>query len=127
MTPATPHEPMARPARIDPACPTSEFPIRVGGKWTGMAVVCLTDGPRRFGELRAQLGDVTAKVLTQTLRDMCRDGLVIRRDHQENPPRVTYELTDLGRSLIEVIDTARAWSETHMDAMLDARTSFDSA
>lgn len=127
MTPTTPPARTARPSRIDPACPTSEFPIRVGGKWTGMVVVCLMDGPRRFGELRTQLGDVTAKVLTQTLRDMCRDGLVIRRDHQENPPRVTYELTSLGRSLIEVIDAARAWSERHMDAMLDTRARHDSA
>ncbi len=111
-----------RPERIHPACPTSAFPIQVGGKWTGMAILCLAEGPRRFTELRAQLTPITPKVLTQTLRDMARDGLVLRTDHEQNPPHVTYELTDLGRSLIAVIDAAHAWSERHLAQLLAART-----
>jgi DNA-binding HxlR family transcriptional regulator len=118
---------VVRPERIHPACPTSAFPIQVGGKWTGMAILCLSDGPRRFSELRAQLTPVTPKVLTQTLRDMSRDGLVVRRDHQQNPPHVTYELTDLGRSLIDVIDAARAWSKAHLPDLLAARAAHDRA
>lgn len=110
-----------RPERIHPACPTSAFPIQVGGKWTGMVILCLAEGPRRFTELRVQLVPVTPKVLTQTLRQMERDGLVLRHDHNENPPHVTYELTDLGRTLIDVIDAARAWSDAHMDDLLIAR------
>ena len=100
-----------RPERIHPACPTSAFPVRIGGKWTGMVIVCLIDGPRRFTELRAQLTPVTAKVLAQTLRDMQRDGLLLRHDHDTNPPHVEYELTELGRSLMDLIDAARTWRD----------------
>jgi DNA-binding HxlR family transcriptional regulator len=107
--------------RMDPACPMAEFPFQVGGKWTGMVVVSLLDGPLRFSQLRQALGSVTAKVLTQTLRDMQRDGLVTRLDYDANPPHVEYELTDLGRSLMDLIDTVRAWSRRHLAELLDNR------
>ncbi|MDN5725771.1 MAG: helix-turn-helix transcriptional regulator [Propionibacteriales bacterium] len=110
-----------RPERIHPACPTSALPIRIGGKWTGMIIISLLDGPRRFTELRTALGTVTPKVLTQTLRDMTRDGLIVRNDFAENPPHVEYDLTPQGRSLIMVIDAARAWSDAHIAGLLDAR------
>jgi len=86
-----------------------------------MIVICLLDGPRRFGELRQQLAPITAKVLTQTLRDMERDGLLTRRSLPTNPPHVEYALTPLGRSLLELIDAARAWADAHLPAVLDAR------
>lgn len=107
--------------RMDPACPLAAFPFQVGGKWTGMIVVALLNGPQRFSLLRQSLGTVTAKVLTQTLRDMTRDGLVTRLDHQANPPQVEYELTDLGRSLMPVVDTMREWSEQHLADLLAHR------
>jgi DNA-binding HxlR family transcriptional regulator len=110
-----------RPERVHPACPTSAFPFQVGGKWAGMVVLCLIERPRRFTELRAQLTPITPKVLTQTLRDMQRDGLLLRRDHETNPPHVEYELTELGRSLMDLIDAARAWSDKHLDDLLAAR------
>ncbi|WP_116200270.1 winged helix-turn-helix transcriptional regulator [Amycolatopsis circi] len=108
-------------ARMDPACPMAAFPFHVGGKWTGMVVVALLDGPRRFGHLRQTLGVSSAKVLTETLRDMARDGLLTRIDHQANPPHVTYELTDLGRSLLPVIDAMREWSDQHLADLLAHR------
>lgn len=107
--------------RIDPACPMAEFPFQVGGRWTGMVVVSLLDGPLRFSQLRHALGSVTAKVLTQTLRDMQRDGLVTRLDHDTNPPHVEYELTELGRSLMSLIDTVREWSQHHLAELLANR------
>lgn len=107
--------------RMDPACPMAEFPFRVGGKWTGMVVVSLLDGPLRFSQLRDALGSVTAKVLTQTLRDMQRDGLITRRDHDANPPHVEYELTELGSSLMSLIDTVREWSQHHLAELLANR------
>lgn len=116
-----------RPAGFDPACPSSEFPFQVGGKWTGLVVVCLHDGPRRFTELRHLLGDVTPKVLTQTLRNMERDGLVTRRSLPVNPPHVEYELTALGMSLMVLIDAARSWSRDHLDDLLLARHDHDLA
>ncbi|WP_134661970.1 MULTISPECIES: helix-turn-helix domain-containing protein [unclassified Amycolatopsis] len=118
---------MAADARMDPACPMAAFPFHVGGKWTGMVVVALLDGPRRFNDLKQTLGASSAKVLTETLRDMARDGLITRTDHQANPPHVTYELTALGRSLLPVIDAMREWSDQHLAALLAHRQASPSA
>ena len=112
-------------ATMDPACPMAGFPFQVGGKWTGMVVVSLLDGPQRFSRLRQALGSVTAKVLTQTLRDMQRDGLVTRVDHDANPPHVEYELTDLGRSLVRPIEAMREWSRGHLAELLANRRRHD--
>jgi DNA-binding HxlR family transcriptional regulator len=106
---------------FDPVCPSSALPFRIGDKWTGMIVLCLEQGPRRFTEIKAPLGAVTPKVLTRTLRTMERDGLVTRTVYAENPPRVEYELTPLGRTLLSLIDTVRAWSREHLPALMEAR------
>ncbi|MHA5049940.1 winged helix-turn-helix transcriptional regulator [Streptomyces sp. SD15] len=106
---------------FDPVCPSSAMPFRVGDKWTGMVVRCLEGGPRRFTELRVALKSVTPKVLSETLRAMERDGLLTRTQYDENPPRVEYALTPLGRTLIPLLDAARAWSETHLPHLLAAR------
>jgi DNA-binding HxlR family transcriptional regulator len=87
------------PEMFDPVCPSSAMPIQIGDKWTAMVVLCLEGGRRRFSELKGPLRGITPKVLTQTLRAMERDGLVTRTAYDENPPRVEYELTPLGRSL----------------------------
>ncbi|CAG6391074.1 helix-turn-helix transcriptional regulator [Streptomyces cocklensis] len=115
------------PEMFDPICPSSAMPIQIGDKWTGMVVLCLEEGPRRFTELRVPLGGVTPKVLTQTLRAMERDGLLTRTAYDENPPRVEYELTELGRSLFSLIAAARAWSRDHLPALLAARAAHESA
>lgn len=99
----------------------SAFPFQIGDKWTGMIVLCLEERPRRFTELRKILGVVSAKVLTETLRAMERDGLVTRDSFAENPPRVEYRLTALGRTLLQLIDAARAWARDHLDELLQAR------
>ncbi|MEU8270897.1 helix-turn-helix domain-containing protein [Sphaerisporangium sp. NPDC049002] len=109
------------PEMFDPVCPSGAMPIQIGDKWTAMVVLCLEDGPRRFSEIRVPLRRVTPKVLTQTLRAMERDGLVTRTAYAEIPPRVEYELTALGRSLLTLIDAARAWSKDHLPALLEAR------
>lgn len=109
------------PEMFPPSCPSSAVPFRIGDKWTAMVVRCLERGPRRFTELRVPLRRVTPKVLTETLRAMERDGLVTRTAHDENPPRVEYELTELGRSLLPLIDAVRAWNERNLDALLHAR------
>ena len=106
---------------FDPVCPSSAMPFQIGDKWTAMIVLCLEGGPRRFTEIRVPLRTVTPKVLTQTLRAMERDGLLSRTAYAEIPPRVEYELTPLGRSLLELIEAARAWSRTHLPALLAAR------
>jgi DNA-binding HxlR family transcriptional regulator len=121
------NDPATRPDRIDPVCPSSQFPFQVGGKWAGMIVICLAEGPRRFTELRQMLATVTPKVLTQTLNTMQRDGLVIRRSFETNPPHVEYELTPLGISLMDLIDAARVWSQTHLDDLVRSREAHDAA
>ncbi|MFH9727396.1 winged helix-turn-helix transcriptional regulator [Streptomyces sp. NPDC017254] len=84
-------------------------PIRVGGKWTAVVLRCLEDGlPRRFSELRVPLHWITLKVLTETLRAMERDGFLTRTAYDENPPRVEYALTSLGRSLIDPLARFRS-------------------
>ncbi|MEU4218910.1 helix-turn-helix domain-containing protein [Actinoplanes sp. NPDC026623] len=106
------------PDMFDPVCPSDLSPIRVGDKWAGMIVRCLEHGPRRFSELRVPLRGITAKVLTKSLRTLERDGLINRTSR---PPHFEYELTPLGRSLLEPMAAACAWTRQHWDELLDAR------
>ncbi|MEV7339801.1 helix-turn-helix domain-containing protein [Streptomyces sp. NPDC093544] len=112
---------------FDPVCPSGAMPFRIGDKWTGMVIRCLEGGPRRFTALRVPLRAVTPKVLSQTLRAMERDGLVTRTAYDENPPRVEYALTSLGRTLIPLLDAARTWSATHLPQLLAARDAHENA
>ncbi|BCJ39792.1 transcriptional regulator [Actinoplanes ianthinogenes] len=112
------------PDMFDAACPTTVMPFQIGDKWTAMVVLCLEGGPRRFTELRVPLRTVTPKVLSATLRSMERDGLITRFAYDENPPRVEYALTPLGRSLLTLVAAARTWCTDHLDDLLEARAAF---
>jgi DNA-binding HxlR family transcriptional regulator len=94
-------------------------------KWTHLAVCALRDGPLRFGALRRRLQGVTQKMLTQTLRTLERNGLVTRTLYPTIPPRVDYELTDLGRSAVDVLDEILRWSEQHSAEITAARQRYD--
>lgn len=95
-------------------CPSRVVLHRIGARWTVFVVNALEHGPRRFGELKTHIQGITPKVLTETLRALEFDGLVVRTDYEENPPRVEYELTDLGRSLLEPLRAVRCWAEAHV-------------
>ncbi|WP_344661653.1 helix-turn-helix domain-containing protein [Catenulispora subtropica] len=110
---------------FDPACPSTASPFRIADKWGGLVVLCLESGPRRFSELRVPLRRVAPKVLTETLRSLERDGFVTRTDYHENPPRVEYELTALGRSLLPAIAACREWGAANFDSLLAARDRYD--
>ena len=110
---------------LSPACPSRTVLRHVVDRWTPLVVMVLAEGPSRFGELRSRVGGVTPKVLTQTLRSMERDGLVTRTQLPGVPPRVDYELTDLGRSLQAPIDALRTWIHTHSAQILAHRESYD--
>ena len=110
---------------LSPACPSRTVLRHVVDRWTPLVVTVLADGPSRFGELRSRIGGVTPKVLTQTLRSMERDGLVTRTQLPGVPPRVDYELTDLGRSLQAPIDALRTWIHAHSARILAHRESYD--
>ena len=103
----------------------SQVLARVGDKWTVLVVSNLGDGPKRFNELRKALGSISQRMLTLTLRGLERDGLVTRTAYPTIPPRVDYELTKLGRSLLEPVTGLSLWARKHRVAMEDARVRFD--
>ncbi|PKH43574.1 transcriptional regulator, HxlR family [Nocardioides alpinus] len=118
---------ISRGDAFDPDCPTRVVLDRIGDKWTALVIGSLEDGPLRFSVLRARIGGVAPKVLTQTLRAMERDGLLTRTVHAQVPPRVDYELTPLGASLTGPIATLTDWAETHLGAILASRGDYDAA
>ena len=103
----------------------SEVLARVGDKWTVLVVSTLGDGPKRFNELRKALGSISQRMLTLTLRALERDGLVTRTVLPSNPPRVDYELTRLGRSLLEPVSELGLWARKNRPAISEARQRFD--
>lgn len=103
----------------------SEVLSRVGDKWTVLVVSTLGDGPKRFNELRRALGSISQRMLTLTLRALERDGLVTRTVFPTIPPRVDYELTKLGRSLLEPVSALGTWARGNRAAIQDARRKFD--
>jgi DNA-binding HxlR family transcriptional regulator len=107
-------------------CPTRLVLDRIADKWTVLIVGALEDKTKRFGELRREIGGVSQKMLTQTLRGLEMDGIVTRRVYASVPPKVEYSLTDLGRSLIQMLEAIRMWSEHNIEEVLQARSQFDS-
>ncbi len=103
----------------------SEVLSRVGDKWTVLVVSTLGDGPKRFNELRRALGSISQRMLTLTVRALERDGLVTRTVFPTNPPRVDYELTALGRSLLEPVSALGTWARHNRPAIQTARERFD--
>jgi DNA-binding HxlR family transcriptional regulator len=98
---------------------------RIGDKWSVLVVMMLGDGPRRFNELKRMIGGISQRMLTFTLRGLERDGLVTRTIFPTIPPRVDYELTELGRSLREPIQALGAWAFAHLPEIQEARARFD--
>ncbi len=105
----------------------SEVLSRVGDKWTVLVVSTLGDGPKRFNELRKALGSISQRMLTLTLRGLERDGLVTRTVFPTIPPRVDYELTRLGRSLLEPVSELGLWARKNRAAIAASRQRFDAA
>jgi DNA-binding HxlR family transcriptional regulator len=106
-------------------CPSRTSLARIANKWTAMVVTVLADGPQRFGDLRTALDGISGKVLTETLRDLERDGMVTRTAYAEIPPRVEYDLTPLGHTLIEPVAVLVRWAEQHIPEVLAARDAYD--
>jgi DNA-binding HxlR family transcriptional regulator len=110
-----------QPNPYDRNCPTRELLDRIGDRWTVLVIGTLQDGPRRFSEIARHVDGISQKMLTQTLRALERDGLVTRTQYPEIPPRVEYALTDLGRSLREVVVHLERWATAHIGEVLEAR------
>jgi DNA-binding HxlR family transcriptional regulator len=97
----------------------------VGDKWSVLIIMLLGGGPRRFNELKRMVGGISQRMLTLTLRGLERDGLVTRTVFPTIPPRVDYELTDLGRSLWKPVKALGSWAQDHLPQIQTARQRFD--
>jgi len=98
---------------------------RIGDKWSVMVVGHLTRKTMRFNELRHAIGGISQRMLTLTLRNLERDGLVTRTVYPEIPPRVEYQLTELGRTLTGPLDALWNWAAEHMGSVSEARANYD--
>ena len=105
----------------------SEVLSRVGDKWSVLVVNALGGGPKRFNELRRGLGSISQRMLTLTLRGLERDGLVTRTVFPTIPPKVEYELTPLGRSLLKPVLGLTDWAQQNRAAIEKAQQRFDAA
>lgn len=107
------------------SCPIRSMLANVTGKWRILLVLALEDGPKRFGELKRCIGDITQRVLTENLRMLQRDGYLTRTVAPGPPIAVSYELTPLGRELLDMMKPLVFWSNDHMEAVQVARMSYD--
>lgn len=113
---------------LDPyaaGCPSRRVLDRIGDRWTVLVVGALSDGPRRFTEVRRAVDGISQKMLTQTLRGLERDGLVTRTVYAEVPPRVEYDLTTAGRTLRAPLKALEAWSIEHFGGIAASWERYD--
>lgn len=106
-------------------CPTRRVLDRIADKWTALVIGLLEDRPQRFSELQRSIVGISQKMLTQTLRQLERDGLVQRTVYAEVPPRVEYQLTALGETLCAPITAIREWAETYINEVTHAQHHYD--
>ncbi|AOF91868.1 helix-turn-helix domain-containing protein [Sinorhizobium sp. RAC02] len=106
-------------------CPVRDVLNSVGGKWTSLMILGLADGPRRFSQLRRFIPDISQRMLTQTLRDLQRDGYITRTVYPTQPPSVEYRLTPLGQSFLALLRSLVHWSTENHAAIRAARSVYD--
>ena len=116
---------MAKANPFNPDCPSQEILALIGSKWSMLLLCVLRDGPTRSGELARRTGGISQKMLTQTLRELERHGIVHRRDYQEVPPRVEYSLTRLGASLSDLIRQIEGWVTANYSRMASVARAFE--
>ncbi|MGR3662456.1 MAG: winged helix-turn-helix transcriptional regulator [Paracoccaceae bacterium] len=105
----------------------SDLLARIGDKWSVLVITYLGKKPMRFNELRRLIGNISQKMLTSTLRNLERDGFVLRTVTPSRPPRVDYELTDLGRDLLVPVEALANWTIGNVSRIHAAREEFDNA
>ena len=105
-------------------CPVRDVLDQISGKWSTLIIICLAERPYRFGELRREVVDISQRMLTQTLRDLQRDGLISRHVYPTLPPSVEYRLTPLGISLLEPLLGLIRWADAHHGSIRSSRTDF---
>ena len=115
------------PQESSAECPLRDILDRVGDKWSVLVVIVLQDGTLRFGDLRRSIEGISQRMLTHTLRQLERDGLVSRTVYPTVPLRVEYELTAVGKTLVDPLTALAHWAEGHRESILSARAAYDSA
>ena len=110
---------------LNAQCPPRQALDLISDRWTMIVIKALAEGIQRYGALHRDIGGISQKMLTQTLRAMERDGLVLRTVYPVVPPKVEYTLTPLGETLIEPLAAIGAWAERHMDEIVQARRRHD--
>ena len=127
MRPENIHVPVPPPSPHTGDCrAVTSVLARVGDKWSVFVIMMLVDGPLRFNELKRMINGISQRMLTLTLRGLERDGLVTRTVFPTIPPRVDYELTDLGRGLSQPVKALGQWAFDHIPEIQGAREKFDS-
>jgi len=116
---------MRAPDAYDAECPTRLVLDRIADKWAVLVLGLLADGPARFNALRRQIGGVSQKMLSQTLKALERDGLVHRQAFATVPVTVEYSVTPLGKTLAATLDTIRVWAEAHIAEVQKAQRRYD--
>lgn len=106
-------------------CPTRLVLNRIADKWTVLVVILLQDGTKRFSHLQRAIDGISQKMLTQTLRNLERDGLVGRTVYATVPPKVEYALTPLGHTLKDLLYAIKTWSEANIGEVLNAQKTYD--
>jgi len=106
-------------------CPIRDVMSQIGGKWSALLLGALCERPYRFSELRRMVPDISQRMLTQTLRDLQRDGYIDRTVYPTKPPSVEYKLTALGHSLLMPLSSMIVWAAQNHAAVREARRLFD--
>ena len=107
-------------------CPTRLVLDHIADKWASLILWRLSDGPVRFNELRRKIEGISTKVLSQALKELERDGLVLRRAFATVPVTVEYSITPLGKTLAEKLATVTQWAEQNIEQVLAAQERYDS-
>jgi DNA-binding HxlR family transcriptional regulator len=119
-------EKVTAPAAGDAStCPVRQVLDRVGDKWSLLVLLNLAEGELRFNQLRRAIGDISQRVLTETLRSLERDGYLTRTVHPVSPPMVSYQLTDRGHSILGPFRTLVMWAKENLDGIRASRASYD--
>lgn len=111
----------------DPRCPVRGVLDRIGDKWSTLVLVTLAAGPHRFSAVQRAIPDISKRMLTQTFRDLERDGLIARAVFPTKPPSVEYRLTPLGETILEPLAVLVRWADRSHAAIQQARAAFDAA
>lgn len=109
----------------DDECPIRNVVAQIGDKWSMLVMFALVDGPDRFNSLKSRIVGISQRMLTQTLRDLEREGYVSRTLYPEVPVRVEYELTPMGKSIVSPLYQLVAWAETHHEEIRQSRKDYD--